>query len=156
MYQNGAGNGFYPNYGTNYGANQYPQNQVQSFAGGNQYQHPSYYQQVPLMKTNRVVQGRIVGSIDEVTPNDVPMDGNMYPFIAQDYSCVYGKRWNSNGQIETTVFIPKPREELKEEKTVKLTEETYQGMVNAFQAVATRLERIEKLLAPLAEDSSPT
>lgn len=139
MYQNGMNAPFSWN-------PQYPQNN-QPFING-YYQMPSYYQQVSQAKTNKTFQGRYINSIDEVTPNDVPMDGNLYPFMLNDCSRVYGKRWNSKGQIETVVYIPEPVETSKENSGGSA--ETYEKMVVAFNSLNVRLENIEKLLAPLA------
>lgn len=151
MYQNGLNNGF----GQNWNTPQYP-SAPQSFQNNYPYQAPpSYYQQVSQMKTNRTLPGRIVATIEEITPNDVPMDGNMYPFIMQDYSCILGKRWNSKGQIETVVFVPKPVETPSENNAEKNTnEEFYQNMMATFGSLNGRLENIEKLLAPFAEGSN--
>ena len=143
MYQNGM-NGIAP-----FSWNpQYPQNN-QPFQNS-YYQMPSYYQQTPQTKTNKTFQGRFVNTIDEVTPNDVPMDGNLYPFILNDGSRVYGKRWNSKGQIETVTYIPEPVEPPKENIETAVNSEAYEKMVMAFNTLNTRLENIEKLLAPLA------
>lgn len=142
MYQNGM-NGVAP-----FSWNpQHPQNN-QPFQNGSYYQMPSYYQQTPQMKTNKTFQGRYINSIEEVTPNDIPMDGNLYPFMLNDCSRVYGKRWNSKGQIETVTYIPEPVEASKEH--AENNAETYEKMVMAFNSLNARLENIEKLLAPLA------
>lgn len=153
MYQNGMNNGFSQNW-----------NNLQYPSGPQHYQNnypfqapPSYYQQMPQMKTNRTIPGRIVAAIEEITPNDVPMDGTMYPFMMQDYSCVIGKRWNAKGQIETVVFVPKISETPSENNTEKNSnEEFYQNMMATLGSLSGRLENIEKLLAPLASDGSGT
>ena len=153
MYQSGM-SGF--NHGWN--NNPYPNNQP-PFQGANQsyppfQQAPSYYQQVSQIKTNKTIPGRVINSIDEITPNDVPMDGMLYPFIMWDNSCVYGKRWNSNGQIETTVFIPKPVEAVNNTNNEnKSMADNYEKIVSAFQTMNERIAHIEKLLAPLASDN---
>lgn len=154
MYQNGMNNGF----GQNWNNPQYsgsPQHYQNNYPF--QAAPPSYYQQVPLMKTNRTIPGRIVSTVEEITPNDVPMDGAMYPFVMQDYSCVVGKRWNSKGQIETVVFVPKISEVPSESNAEKNNnEEFYKNMMATFSSLSGRLENIEKLLAPLASDGSNT
>lgn len=161
MYQNGmngmnnmnGANGY--NHGWN--NNPYPSAQTPFQGMGQNYpyqQPPSYYQQAPQIKTNKTIPGRIINSIDEITPNDVPMDGMLYPFIMQDNSCVYGKRWNSNGQIETTVFIPKPVETVNNTSNEnKAMADNYEKIVSAFQTMNERIAHIEKLLAPLASET---
>ena len=151
MNQNGM-NGF--NNAPSWNAPQYPSNN-QPFQNSYYptYSPPSYYQPVQQIKSNRTIPGRIVASEEEITPNDVPMDGYMYPFIMQDGSCVFGKRWNSNGRIETTIYVKQQAEDEKSE--TKITDkEVLEQIVGAFGALNGRLEKIEKLLAPLAEETA--
>ena len=61
------------------------------------------YQQPPRMPQ---VTGRIVNSVDEIMVQEVPTDGTLALFPAADSSCVFGKRWNPNGTIETVRFVP--------------------------------------------------
>lgn len=54
------------------------------------------------------VPGRIVRSIDDVTPQEVPMDGSTSVFPLQDGSAIYAKSWSQDGTIRTVKFVPEP------------------------------------------------
>lgn len=56
------------------------------------------------------IHGRIVSSLGEIGVCDVPTDGSMGWFPSHDGTCVWGKRWNPNGSIETVQYLPQPVE----------------------------------------------
>ena len=61
------------------------------------------------------IPGRMIYSPDEIMPQEVPMDGSVSLFPMHDWSCVYGKWWTSNGQIQTVKFVlEKPKKEIDE------------------------------------------
>lgn len=66
-----------------------------------QYQ-PSY----PQYQQRQTITGRMVSSPEEITPQEVPTDGSLAFFPAQDGSCIYGKKWMPDGSISTVRFIP--------------------------------------------------
>lgn len=81
-------NGGYPQF-----QQQYPQ------------QYQQQYQQYQPTWQPRQIQGRTVSSPDEITVQDVPSDGSLALFPSSDGSCIYGKRWESNGSISTCVYV---------------------------------------------------
>ena len=89
--------GFTPMPGTSYA----PQNGnyvTQSQTYQNPYvQQPSRFQSIP---------GRLVNNLDEITPQEVPMDGSVSLFPQNDYSAIYAKTWTKDGTIATVKFIP--------------------------------------------------
>mgnify|MGYP006874328963 CR=1 FL=1 len=91
------------------------------------------YQAVPNVRP-RTIPGRMIYSPDEIMPQEVPMDGSVSLFPMHDWSCVYGKWWTSNGQIQTVKFVmEQPKKEI-ELNTADLT------------SITTRLDKIEKYL----------
>lgn len=77
------------------------------------------------------IPGRMINSIEEVMPNEVPMDGNISLFVKNDYSSIYAKAWNSDGTITTVRFVREDNSERKDEPFAKIME---------------RLDNIEKSL----------
>lgn len=51
------------------------------------------------------IGGRVVNSHDEIVPNEVPMNGAVSYFPLSDYSCIYAKKWDSNGNIQTAKYV---------------------------------------------------
>lgn len=70
--------------------------QNRSSAGGTLQQ---YFRQVTP------VNGYIVNDVSEIMPKDVPMDGTVCLFPTHDYSCIWAKMWNKDGQLLTFKFV---------------------------------------------------
>lgn len=62
-------------------------------------QMPGAYQQPGLI-------GKVVNDVSMVSPNDVPMDGNIAIFPKNDMSEIYCKQWKQDGTIQTVVYKP--------------------------------------------------
>lgn len=92
-------------YGYNYNPNQY-QNQYGVY--------PQYGQQVQVQPQSQFqsfqnigsISGRTVNDFNEITANDVPMNGEPATFIKRDLSEIQVRMWNSNGQITMTSYKP--------------------------------------------------
>lgn len=103
--------GVYQNQGFNqpilYGQ-QYPYN---PYANQQRMEQPQNYlqpvQQVPQQLAQQFgINGKIVSAVENITANDVPMDGSIAFFPKQDMSEIYAKSWNADGTIRTIVFKP--------------------------------------------------
>ena len=81
-----------------------------------QYQQPRYdlQQNQPLFNQQQSIQpqqqaglnGKVVQAVEQITANDVPMDGSVAIFPKQDMSEIYAKSWNADGTIRTIVYKP--------------------------------------------------
>lgn len=102
----------YPNYSmpmnNGYGYNQQMplQNPYQQRMDFLQNYQQNLQQPVQQMQMPVGINGKIVPSIENVTANDVPMDGSIAVFPKQDMSEIYIKFWENNGTIRTIVFKP--------------------------------------------------
>lgn len=79
------------------------------------YNQPWQYQMFPQVQTPMPLPtqtirsglvGRMINSVNEMTPSDVPMDGTLGVFPLQDGSAIYTKRWQSDGKIEQIEYRP--------------------------------------------------
>lgn len=72
-----------------------------------QYQQP---QMLPTQMSGAYQQpgliGKVVNDVSMVSPNDVPMDGNIAIFPKNDMSEIYCKQWKQDGTIQTVVYKP--------------------------------------------------
>lgn len=82
----------------------------------------------------RTIPGRMIYSPDEIMPQEVPMDGSVSLFPMHDWSCVYGKWWTSNGQIQTVKFVWEQPKKQIDESTSSLSD------------ISARLEKVERYL----------
>ena len=99
---------YYPqmnNYGQRYNTQQ---PYMDRLAGLQQYQQalqqPQMQRQTQQMPLG--LNGKMVDVVDQITANDVPMDGSVAIFPKKDMSEIYLKSWTPNGTIATVVFKP--------------------------------------------------
>lgn len=97
----------------------------------NRYQNPfSGQMNVP------VIPGKMVMNENTITPQDIPMDGNVSLFPQADWKCVWTKWWNSNGMICTCKFVP--------EETNVITEKAEENLT--IQDLKKQLDKIERMI----------
>lgn len=77
------------------------------FMGQMQYQQnfQPQAQQVQQQQTQGLICKPVVDA-SNVSPNDVPMDGNPAVFPKNDFTEIYVKSWTPNGTIQTIVYKP--------------------------------------------------
>lgn len=94
--------------------------------------NPSQNSQMNQIRPQGIL-GRMIANPNEITPQEIPMDGSISMFPMQDGSAVYGKFWDSNGQIKTIRFVPENVDQTQIQE-------------DPFAAINTRLDSIESLL----------
>ena len=133
QYQN-----YYP-YMSNIG-NPYQPNSYQV----NQYGQTNYQPQIPINN----LSGKYVGRPEEITANDVPMNGSFAIFPKSDMSEIYVKSWNANGTINTRLYLP--QKSTLDEQTSISTPEAEKAKIEALEAhyvgISEQLKRIEEML----------
>lgn len=77
----------------------------------NQYQQgaqmfPAQNQNPNMVQQPQGLIGKMVNDVSMVSPNDVPMDGNIAIFPKNDMSEIYCKQWKQDGTIQTVVYKP--------------------------------------------------
>lgn len=108
-----------------------------------QYQQPfGFAPQQPVMQPYQPrmgVPGRMVASAEEITPNEVPMDGSLALFPLQDGSGILASSWNRNGTISTVLYAPIQTQEEKETPSVTLAD-----VMNQLDDIRSLLEKPKK------------
>lgn len=88
---------------------QNPYQQYQQYQPMIPQQMPQMAQQAQQMQTPQMrtgITGRTVKSVEEIAPSEVPMDGTVAFFPAQDGSKIFAKGWNTDGTISTIEYAP--------------------------------------------------
>lgn len=68
--------------------------------------NPYAFQPQPAVPARQPgIAGRAVGSVSEITVQDVPTDGTVAWFPLSDGSAVIGKRWTPDGNILTMRYV---------------------------------------------------
>lgn len=102
--------------------------QTPGYSGFNNFQRPVIPPTIP---------GRLVANADEITPQEVPMDGSVSLFPQNDYSCIYAKTWTKEGTIATMKFIPEQPQNAESQKS---------PLEMRLDSIDQRLEALDKKL----------
>ena len=97
-----------PGYVNNISGNNGATQHTPGYSGFNNFQRPT----MPAM-----IPGRLVANADEITPQEVPMDGSVSLFPQNDYSCIYAKTWTKEGTIATMKFVPEQPQNAEQQKS---------------------------------------
>lgn len=118
--------------------------QMQQFQQGQQVlpsQMPGAYQQPGLI-------GKMVNDVSMVSPNDVPMDGNIAIFPKNDMSEIYCKQWKQDGTIQTVVY--KPVLDQNHSEATNIPQMDFNALNDDLKALrgefSERFDRMEKFL----------
>lgn len=103
----------------------------------NPYQQPNRFQSIP---------GRLVNNLDEITPQEVPMDGSVSLFPQNDYSAIYAKTWTKDGTIATVKFIP-------EQPTSAVPQKS--PIEERLDRIDQRFDHLEKMLSNRNKPKKP-
>lgn len=117
--------------------------------GFNGYNDP--YRQTPIYGTGMNYQrpsipGRPVNNLDEITPQEVPMDGSVSLFPQNDYSAIYAKTWTKDGTIATVKYIPEQPQAATPQKS---------PIEERLDKIDQRFDRLEKILSDRQRPRKP-
>lgn len=96
--------------------------------------------------------GKIVNDVSIVSPNDVPMDGNVAVFPKNDMSEIYCKQWQQDGTIQTVVYRPVQAE--NPQSGTNMPQIDFDGFINDMRSfreeISDRFDRLEKSMGGAA------
>lgn len=112
-----------------------------------QYQQSLQPAQMPAMSQQpQGLIGKVVNDVSMVSPNDVPMDGNVALFPKSDMSEIYCKQWKQDGTIQTVVY--RPYIEQDKEQVANMSQNDFTTLNEDMRALRTemaeRFDRLEK------------
>lgn len=100
--------------------------------------------------------GRVVNDFNEITANDVPMNGNAAFFPKADGSELQVRSWAANGTIQTVVY--KPILEQNQADGTNIPQNDFTALndgINAFrEEILSRLDNIEKSVGNIPTKTS--
>lgn len=140
---------YYPQM-NNYGQQYNPQQSyMDRLAGLQQYQQTLQQPQMQPQQIPVGLNGKIVDSAEQITANDVPMDGSFAMFPKKDMSEIYLKSWTPNGTIATVVFRPIMEESsnsssVQESVRVSLSDEVTEVILQKFDELAKKIEELQQ------------
>lgn len=141
-------------YQNNYGQNPPMNNPYLDRMNQLQQYQQNLQQPTQMQAANQQVQpqgiiGRVVNDFNEITANDVPMNGNAAFFPKADGSELQVRSWASNGTIQTVAYRPVQLENTEQGKNMpQMDFNALNEDVKALrEEILARLDNIEKLVA---------
>ncbi len=104
-----------------------------------QYQQP--IQQMPIQQN--MFNGKVVNRIEDISVNDVPMDGTRAFFPLGDGSKIVVKNWLANGTIQTQEYAPILNENRANDNLID------NAKTIDLSAITERLDDIENMIREL-------
>jgi hypothetical protein len=108
------------------------------------------------------INGKVVPAVENITANDVPMDGSVAFFPKQDMTEIYAKSWNADGTIRTIVFKPVSSDTVSnlshdtEKLKFDLSDECTGAFMQKFDELFGKIEQIENRLDKLPSGQRKT
>lgn len=112
--------------------------------------------QQPMPQNNNQMGGistNIVEDFANISIDSIPMDNNGAFFVKRDGSEIQLKRWNGNGQIVTTSYLPIIDSEANDsmpnenKSQITISDEATEAFQRHFAEIADRLDTIENTLS---------
>lgn len=117
-----------------------PMNQFNNGMG----QTNAQQRQVPSMVQRPTIPGRLVNSINEVAPGEVPMDGNPTYFPTADGEVIHACYWTREGKIETVNYIRQKADLNDKTVTVIPNDEAFQTIMSRLDEMQKEIKRISR------------
>lgn len=123
--------------------------QLQQYNQGLQQNFPPMQNTVPqqqMVQPTTALNGKVVQTVENITANDVPMDGSIALFPRQDMTEIYAKAWQSDGTIRTVVYKAvleqQPNNTTQEMKNVEYENfnKVLEGISEKIDSVSSRLD----------------
>ena len=113
---------------------------------------PVQQQSVPVQSQQTMgITGRTVQSIEQITANEVPMDGSLAFFPRQDMAEIYAKQWNADGTIKTVIYRPVMDNAVNSQgnnqnQQITIPDDVTQAFMNRFDELSGKIEQLENSL----------
>lgn len=109
---------------------------------------PAQVQNSNMVQQPQGLIGKMVNDVSMVSPNDVPMDGNIAIFPKNDMSEIYCKQWKQDGTIQTVVY--KPVLDQNQSEATNIPQMDFNALNDDLKALrgefSERFDRMEKFL----------
>ena len=113
---------------------------------------PVQQQNVPVQSQQPIgIAGRTVQSVEQITANEVPMDGSLAFFPRQDMAEIYAKQWNADGTIKTVIYRPVMDNAVNSQgnnqnQQLTIPDEVTKVFMDRFDELSNKIEQLENSL----------
>lgn len=108
--------------------------------------------QVPISQTvNQISSARVITSLDDIKPSEVPVDDTTRIFMVDDLQTIYAKKWDNTGELKNMVFKRVLDENPNQEQSNQNTsdsrfselENRIDSIIQITKELATKVEQME-------------
>lgn len=113
---------------------------------------PVQQQNVPVQSQQPMgIAGRTVQSVEQITANEVPMDGSLAFFPRHDMTEIYAKQWNADGTIKTVIYRPVIDNAVNSQgnnqnQQITIPDEVTKVFMDRFDELSNKMEQLENSL----------
>lgn len=101
--------------------------------------------QVPISQTvNQISSARVITSLDDIKPSEVPVDDTTRIFMTDDLQTIYAKKWDNNGELKNMVFQRVPDEDPNQQSSSESNTDS------RFSEIENRIDSIIQITRDLA------
>lgn len=79
--------------------------------------------------------GKLINSLQDVKPNEIPFDGSPSIFPASDFSCIFVKAWGQDGNIQTVKYVPEQQQQPSQQQPS-----------NEYASIIARIDGLEEFM----------
>ena len=112
----------------------FPQNTAN--LGQNNYTLPNTYQPVWNRPSYPTLPGKLISSMQDIKPNEIPFDGSPSIFPASDFSCIFVKAWGQDGNIQTVKYVPEQQQQPAQQQQVS----------TEYASIIARIDELENFI----------
>lgn len=123
---------------------------------------PVQQQSVPVQSQQPIgITGRTVQSVEQITANEVPMDGSLAFFPRQDMAEIYAKQWNADGTIKTVIYRPVMDNAVNSQgnnqnQQITIPDDVTQAFMDRFDELSNKMEQLENSLTKSSTNQRKT
>ena len=123
---------------------------------------PVQQQNVPVQTQQTMgIAGRTVQSVEQITANEVPMDGSLAFFPRQDMAEIYAKQWNADGTIKTVIYRPVMDNAVNSQgnnqnQQITIPDDVTQAFMNRVDELSNKMEQLENSLTKSSTNQRKT
>lgn len=106
---------------------------------------PANPAQAPISQTvNQISSARVITSLDDIKPSEVPVDDTTRIFMTDDLQTIYAKKWDNTGELRNMVFQRVP------DKISNQKDSSEQNNDSRFSELENKIESIIQITKELA------
>lgn len=112
-----------------------------------------YQNQVPTFRSQQTptILGKYINNVEEIAPNEVPMDGTLAFFPKLDGSEIYAKFWDKEGKLNTIKFVQENTNAANTNKFMPEHENNTQNVPFSIPSKETNFITLDTILERLDE-----